>query len=57
MNEHSHFLYIIEEFAQAHVQNAPLEWFSSTRNPTRAAKRDVLSSTGCVSGEQHCDAR
>ena len=40
------FVYIIEEFALTHKQNAPLEWFSSTpglgSNRAEAVGQDLL---------------
>ena len=38
------FVYIIEEVTQAHAQNAPLEWFSSTfgLGIVRGVERDPL---------------
>ena len=34
------FVYIVEEVVHAHVQNAPLEWFSSTA--AQALERGLL---------------
>ena len=40
------FVYIIQEVSHAHVQNASLEWFSSTpgfnRSRAEATERDLL---------------
>ena len=46
------FVHSIVEVAHAHVQKAPIEWFSST--PGRGVVRRLLSEiAGCVSNDRH----